>query len=832
MADLPAGTVTFLFTDIEGSTRLLHEVGPERYAVLLSEHAEQIRGACSAHGGVEVDTQGDAFFLAFPTAPGALAAAMEVQAALAEGPVRVRIGLHTGTPLLGGHGYVGVDVNRAARIAAAAHGGQVLVSWSTRSLAGDGFPYVDLGEHRLKDLAAPSRLYQLGAAEFPPLRTLHRTNLPIQPAPLVGRERELAEAAALLREHRLVTLVGAGGSGKTRLGLQVAAEAVEDFPDGAWWVPLQALRDPALVEASIAQAVGADGGLAEHLADRRTLLLLDNFEHLVAAADTISALIAATPNARFLVTSREPLRISGEREYRIEPLAPDDAAALFRERATDAEPPEAVEEICRRLDHLPLAVELAAARTTLLRPAELLSRLERRLPLLTGGRRDMPERQRTMRATIEWSHELLAPAEQELFARLAVFDGSFDVQSAEAVCDGDIEGLQSLVEKSLVRRWESGRLGMLETIHEFARERLASSADADAIRRRHAEHFLALAEPIAERGERSSHLETWPTTDRRDHPDFRAALRYARELGDARLELLLAGALWGFLYATGAWEEARTMLEAALPAADSVPPVVHARAVRGAAFLASAKGDGRKTRELANLSLALYRQLGDESGIYSSLRFLAAAAEADGDLDGATSAYAKAAAAAREGGDDLGVASALSSQGHIALIRGDLPLAENLTSEALTLFRRIGRPRGVVVSLGNLALVALLRGHDEEAAPLLREALQAVAGTADVEGKAYAVEMAAVLVGRTGAGYERALELIAAGERMLAELGSSLTPVEAELRAEFLERARAELAEPAFERAWNAGGTLTADEAVDLAAATLAALADDAEAHP
>ncbi|MBD0329303.1 MAG: adenylate/guanylate cyclase domain-containing protein, partial [Thermoleophilia bacterium] len=329
--DLPSGTVTFLFTDVEGSTRLLREHG-ERYAELLAEHRRLLREAFGRHGGVEVDTQGDAFFYTFARASDALAAAAAGRAALEPTPVRVRIGLHTGEPTLTDEGYVGMDVHRAARIAAAGHGGQVLVSQATRDLVGAG-ALRDLGEHRLKDLAAPERIYQLGDGDFPPLKTLYRTNLPIVTTPLVGRERELEEAGALVREHRLLTLTGPGGSGKTRLALHLAANAAEEFPDGVFWVPLQAIRDPAIVERAIAAAVGADDGLARHVAGKRLLVLLDNFEQVVDASPSVAAIVENTPNAKVLVTSREPLHVASEHCYPVEPLRLEEAEMLFDLRA-------------------------------------------------------------------------------------------------------------------------------------------------------------------------------------------------------------------------------------------------------------------------------------------------------------------------------------------------------------------------------------------------------------------------------------------------------------------------------------------------------------------
>jgi len=425
--DLPSGTVTFLFTDVEGSTRLLRELGVDQYAHALSEHRRVLRAAFAAHGGVEVDTQGDAFFAVFPTAPGALAAAAQAVEGLAPGPIRVRMGLHTGTPHLAEEGYVGVDVHRAARIAACGHGGQVLVSASTASLI-DADDLRDQGEHRLKDLSAPERVYQLGADEFPPLKSLHQTNLPFTSTPFLGRERELAEVSGLITraDVRLLTLSGPGGTGKTRLALQAAVPAADAFAGGVWWVPLAALRDPTLVLETAGQAIGAKGELADHIADKSLLLLLDNFEQVVPAAEDLAHLLAACPNLRMLVTSRELLAIPGEQSYDVPPLEPQEGATLFLERARAADPhfvaSAAVPLVCARLDNLPLALELAAARVRLLSPEQLLERLSHRLDVLRAGR-GVDQRQQTLRATIEWSHDLLDPDERELFARLAVFTG-------------------------------------------------------------------------------------------------------------------------------------------------------------------------------------------------------------------------------------------------------------------------------------------------------------------------------------------------------------------------------------------------------------------------
>jgi class 3 adenylate cyclase len=443
MASLPQGTVSLLFTDIEGSTRLVQELGDE-YTALLDAHHRRVRKGFTAHDGIEVDVQGDGFLVAFERADEAVAAAIEIQRALADlERIRVRSGIHTGQPRAGGAGYVGLDVHRASRICGAAHGGQILISQTTRDLV--EAEVRDLGEHRLKDLGHPQRIYQVLApgleTDFPPPRTLENrlTNLPAQPTPLIGREEELSATTELMGrpDVRLVTLTGTGGSGKTRLALQTAAELVDDFPGGVFFVALEAVGDPALVLPTIAQTLGVNetgaqtltGALIDFLGDRRALLLLDNFEQLLEAGPSLLQLMAPS-QVKLLVTSRAPLRLSGEHEYQVPSLAlPDllslpgtealsqyDSVALFIERAqavrgdfavTDENAP-AIAEICTRLDGLPLAIELAAARVRLLTPQAMLDRLGQRLTLLTSGPRDLPSRQPTLRGAIDWSYELLS----------------------------------------------------------------------------------------------------------------------------------------------------------------------------------------------------------------------------------------------------------------------------------------------------------------------------------------------------------------------------------------------------------------------------------------
>ena len=726
--DLPSGTVTFLFTDVEGSTKLLHALGADSYAPALAEHRRILRQAFSAHGGVEVDTQGDAFFFAFPTATGALRAAAKAREELALGPIRVRTGIHTGTPHLTEEGYVGVDVHRAARIAACGHGGQVLVSTSTAALVGtDGLR--DLGAHRLKDLSAPERIYQLGDDDFPPLRTLHQTNLPIQSTPFLGRERELGEVLGLLSqgEVHLLTLTGPGGTGKTRLAAQAAAELAARYPHGVWWVPLASLRDPRLVLETAGQALGAKDGLAAHIADRSMLLLFDNFEQVVEAAADVAALLTSCRNLDLLVTSREPLRVTGEREYRVPSLAHEEAVGFFLSRARGVKPDfqadDSVSEICRRLDDLPLALELAAARVKALSSRQLLGRLEQRLPLLTGGARDLPERQRTLRAAIEWSYELLTPEEKRLFARLAVFGGGCTLESAEAVAEADLDDLQSLVDKSLLRHTED-RFSMLGTIHEYAAERLEQSGEVELLRSRHARHFLALAEG-AEPDLRVEMLRgrgEWLDRLGREHDNIRAALDRLDASGDGELVLRLAGAVWPFWSARGHLAEGRRRLEVAFRA-DERPTAARAKALNGASSIAVSSGDTATARAHAEEALALHRTLGDARGTADSLWQLGYVIAEEGDAASARPLFEESARLFSELGDQHHAVAVTRSLAWAHDLLGDRERARAVHEDNLGRARALRNEHYEAITLGALAMIAVDQGRLEDALSLLRENL-------------------------------------------------------------------------------------------------------------
>jgi predicted ATPase/class 3 adenylate cyclase len=822
-SDLPTGTVTFLFTDVEGSTRLLHSLGAETYAQALAEHRRVIRESCAGHDGVEVDTQGDAFFFAFPTAPGAVQAAAEAQQGLEPGPISIRVGIHTGTPLLTDEGYVGDDVHRAARIAAAGHGGQVLVSASTAVLTGAN-AMRDLGEHRLKDLSAPERIFQLGGGDFPALKSLYRTNLPVPATPFLGRESELADVLSLLarKDTRLLTLTGPGGTGKTRLALQAAAEASEAFPDGIWWVPLAPLRDPKLVLDTAAQVVGSKNGLAEHIEDKEMLCLFDNFEQVMDAGAEVAELLAACPNLDVLVTSRERLRVGGEQTYPVPPLAERDGEALFLARARAVDPSfassEAVGDLCLRLDELPLALELAAARTALFNPEQLLERLSERLDLLKGER-DADPRQQTLRATIEWSYDLLSEAEQTLFARLSVFAGGCTYETAEEIAGADPDTLQSLLDKSLLRKRESElgpRYWMLETIREYAVERLEASGEAEELRRRHAEHFLDLAEE-AEQYLRGRGSGEWLKRVDAEHDNLRAAIDEFEVVGESQLVLRLAGALARFWNFKGHLVEAGRRLEAAL-LADERPTAARAKALNGAALIASNRGDVSTARLWGDEALALHRQLGDALGTARSTYILGGVAMEVPDWATAQQLLDESLRAYVELEDGQGILSVTDVLALACYKVGDSERAWELAEDNLRRARAAGDEQWEATGLGALGFYAVADGRVHEALPLLVESTRKWRDW----GELYWGEVGLNLCGfaRVSAiagNAEVATQLLSATASLSEQIGAGEEPFVKDLNEETLGIIRSQLDEAAFAEAWVAGAQMTVDEAVALA---------------
>jgi predicted ATPase/class 3 adenylate cyclase len=728
MRALPSGTVTFLFTDIEGSTLLLHDLGEERYAAALDEHRRVLREACARHEGVGVDTQGDAVFVAFPTAQGALAAASEAQERL---ELPVRMGIHTGTPLVGTLGYVGEDVHRAARIAAAGHGGQVLVSAATAALVRDD-ELRDLGEHRLKDLTAPERIYQLGDGEFPPLKTLYRTNLPVPTTPFLGRSEELGQVHELLGSDdvRLLTLAGPGGSGKTRLALQAAGSAAEAYPDGVWWVPLAQVSDAADVMPAAARELGGGGPLVQIVGDRRLLLLFDNFEHVVDAAPDVARLLSECPRADVLVTSRERLRLQGEQVYPVPVLERAESRELFSARARavqpDFEPDEHVDDLCARLDDLPLALELAAARTTLLTTEQLLERLGSRLDF--PGARDAETRQRTLRATIAWSYELLTPEEQRLLASLSVFRGGWTLEAAEHVCDADIEAMQSLGDKSLVRRGESGRFGMLETIREFAAEQLEPER-RDELVGRLLELLTVTFEPNRREIASESALMGLALDER---PNADVALDWATARGEAEAGLDFMSTLelyWATNDPFGARSKIDTLLDLA---GDDLDPRVYARALRVRAATYDMTGQSPLAEPDYQRALDVFRDLGDEEEADHLLIRIAIVARYQADLERSTRLSSEALERTRARGNRGDEAMALHNLAMVAFAQGDPDEGVRLAHEAAAAADSVGFTWWRGVTLLSAAEHLIAEGHLQAAKPDYRDGLTILAAVPDL----------------------------------------------------------------------------------------------------
>jgi predicted ATPase len=803
--ELPRGTVTFLFTDIEGSTRLIEELGEDGYVQALAEHRRLLRAAFSEHGGYEVDTQGDAFLYAFADPGQALAAAAQAQQALASGPVTVRIGLHTGKPRLTGEGYAGRELHRAARIAACGHGGQVVVSAATRALVDRDLS--ELGEHRLKDFAEPVPLFQLGHERFPPLKTISNTNLPRPASSFVGRQRERDELVALVRDGtRLVTLSGPGGSGKTRLALEAAAELVPEFKAGVFWVGLAALRDPELVSEAIAQTLGAKDGLAEEIAQRELLLLLDNFEQVVEAAPELSQLLERCPNLKLLVTSRELLRTRGEVEYPIPPLAEREAVELFCARAR-LEPEEAIAELCRRLDDLPLALELAAARTSVLSPAQILERLSQRLDLLAGGR-DADPRQRTLRATIAWSYDLLEEREQALFARLAVFRGGCTLEAAEQVADADLDSLQSLVEKSLLRHTRE-RFWMLETIREYALEGLRAE---DELRRRHATYFLEFAEWADREAEerRISQSESLSGIAA-EHDNLRSALEWARDRDECELLLRLAAALAFFWRIRGPGREAREWLTLALERA-STPAEARMKVLWDAGWRALEDRDlARAEILIADLRDAA-EQAEDEKHLISAMNVAARLAAEKGDLDGAGAEWIKMKELAAKSGDRVREAAAATNLGHLAHLLGDYGAGLDYSTEAANVFADLHDEDKMGVALLNSGWNALLLREVGLAEESFHEALLVAERLGSAVRTALAIAGLAAAFVAKGA-ERRGAQLLGAAEALRDELQLDFNDeLEEQVEERAVADAKAALGEGAFAAAWTRGRAMGREE--------------------
>jgi predicted ATPase len=887
-------------------------LGEGLYAQVLADHDSLIRSGLAAHGGEEVDTQGDAFFAVFSSPRACVAAVIEMQRALgahawpAGEHVRVRMGVHTGEASRTAAGLVGLDVHRAARVAAAGYGGQVLLSETAAALVRDALPpgaaLEDLGVHRLKDLGRPERIFQLRAAglqaEFPPLRSLGnpalRNNLPAQLATFIGRERELSEVRALVASSRLVTLTGAGGCGKTRLGIQLAAGLLDGSGDGVWLVELAAVSDETAVAPAICRAlrIAVQPGrpaldtLLDALALQDVLIVLDNCEHLIGAcAKTADAIVRRCPRVHLVATSREPLDISGETIYRVPPLSlpgpgdsassaagSSDAVALFVDRAraqgtglvADEQTAPLIVSICARLDGLPLAIELAAARLRSLSLRGLADRLDQRFSLLTEGSRAAPARQQTLEATVDWSYSLLHGAERSLLRRLSVFAESFDLDAAEAVCGfGDIEVfdvtglLGSLVDKSLVVAEPAGealRYRLLETIRQFAAERLAGDGDQAAVEAAHGAHYLSVAEAAA------PHLTgpgqgSWLTRLDTDQANLRRAALHAASRPDGTEQVLRLGvALRRYWMARSKDEEALALL---LPVLDR-PGARADRELFGTALVTAAiaarYADVTAAQRLGDQAVQLARQLGTSRLLIESLAALSFACYFAGQLERGLPPGREAVERARQLSDDVLLGTSLMEYLHCyALI--DPAHAGPLFTEAVACTRRSGDHLVAGFLLNNASVHALRAGDIPTARAYLQQAAQAVQTIGgddlhqsinmgwvlrqdhDPDGARSSFEKALRLSRRSGdradvayaslglaclaadeGDWERAAMLHGVAQAFLDRTGLPWEKLEARYRRDSLDQVRAHLGQDQLERAHAKSMALSFGEAFDLAA--------------
>ena len=862
----PTGTVTFLFTDIEGSTLLLRVLG-DRYADVLRDHGRIVRDTLGREGGVEIGTEGDSFFAVFDSPTAAVRAVIETQRALAshtwpEGAeIRVRMGLHTGEGTPVGTSYIGLDVHRAARIGDAGHGGQILLSGTTEAMIRHSLPQgaelIDLGEHRLKDLPHPERLYQLTIdgfpTDFPPLRSLDArpNNLPAQLSTFIGREEVIREVQEALQATRLLTLTGAGGTGKTRLALEVAHRELPAFPDGVWFVDLSTITDPSVVPTEIAIALDLtrDPGasvfecLEAHLRDRTLLLVLDNFEQVLDAALGVEHLLSHASGLKVIVTSRSVLSVYGEHEYPVPPLrlperdqspgldtlTQSEAISLFLDRARAVRPDfelteenaQVVAEICRKLDGLPLAIELAAVRMNVLTPQTILPRLDERLSLLTSGPRSHPERQRTLRGAIDWSYQLLEESERRLFARLATFWGGGTLEAIEEVADSDLSGsvldlLGDLVDNSLLRRTETSggeiRFQMLETIREFATERLEAEPNAAEVREGHARYYLALAIQ-AEPHLIGADQKEWLDRCDREHDNIRAALAWSIQAGEVRAGQEAAGALWRFWHQRGQLPEGRRKLEHLLRASGGEGRTPERfKALTGAGGMAYWQNDYPATQRFYKEALEIAQELNDPRSIAEGLFNLSFIDRIRDDVEEGMTKLRRVLEMARSIDERQLAADSLFLLGSHEIREGRPEDGFPMLEEALTIFRELGNLFATADSLSGLGSYYRFIGESEAATAAQRQALEIFVEVGNAIGIAMVLEEMAMTETMDGR-HEKALRLAGAADALKEQMGGG-PPAELMRSAESLDESRRNLDPETAERVWNEGRDMSPDKAV------------------
>ncbi len=866
----PIGTVTFLCTDIEGSTALLQLWGDTRYAEALADHRRILRAVFLEQGGRELESAGDAFLVAFARARDAVVAAVAAQLALKkhrwpeDANLQIRMGMHTGEPITVAKEYVGLDVHRTARICGAAHGGQILLSLTTSSLVEGFLPSTmglrDLGPHRLKDLHSEENLFQIVhpglETEFPPIKALDAGagNLPHQLSSFIGRAQEIAEVKRLLPATRLLTLTGPGGCGKTRLAIQVATDVMEAYSAGIWLVELAALGDPRLVPQTVASAVGVREAprqqlresLVDHLRRKKLLLVLDNCEHLLEACGHLAeTLLSACEDLRVLATSREALGIPGEITWRVPSLslpqrsAPPtadtvaryDAIRLFIERATavqstftlTAKNAGAVVEVCRHLDGIPLAIELAAARVAALPVEEIAARLSDRFALLSHGRRTAPPRHRTLQAAIDWSYHLLSGAEQRLLCQLSVFTGGWTLEAAEAVCRTEGSGpyyvmdvLTELVMKSLVLPDEqqgSMRYRLLETVREYAFARLAASGEVAGVKERHLDWYVTLAERAAPELVGASQL-VWFDRFETEYDNLRGALEWSLQSGRSEAGLRFMGAIWRFWYVRGHFGEGRRWLEALLHAGGTASDAIRAEALKAAGNLAVwGQADYTSGRALYQESLVLWRKIGDKRGIAAVLGNLAFVAVGEGDLEAERALLEESLALRREVDDKGGIALALHSLGRMAFRQGDHVKARALLSESLPIWLQLEDKQAIAMVLENLGLLASREGAYAEARALLADSLAIRRELGHKAGIAYTLEGFAGLAAAQGQAL-RAARVFGAAEALRDTIGVPLLPPDRPDYDRYVAAARSGVSAEAFAAEWARGRGMSLEEAI------------------